>query len=112
MAERVLPTGTVTFLFSDMEGSTRLVRDLGPAAFSELLERHNEILRAAFARHGAVERGTQGDSFLVMFPEAPAALAAAATAQRSLAEAEWPDHAPVRVRMGLHTGVARLGGDE
>jgi len=112
MAERVLPTGTVTFLFSDMEGSTRLVRDLGPAVFSEVLERHNEILRTSFAAHGAVERGTQGDSFLVMFPEAPAALAAAAAAQRTLAEADWPDDAPVRVRMGLHTGVARLGGDD
>jgi predicted ATPase/class 3 adenylate cyclase len=112
MAERVLPTGTVTFLFSDMEGSTRLVRDLGPATFADLLERHNEILRTAFATHDGVERGTQGDSFLVMFPEAPAALAAAAAAQRAMADADWPDGAPVRVRMGLHTGVARLGGDD
>lgn len=112
MAERVLPTGTVTFLFSDMEGSTRLVRDQGPAVFAELLERHNEILRSAFAAHAGVERGTQGDSFLVMFPEAPAALAAAADAQRALAATDWPKGAPVRVRMGLHTGIARLGGDD
>jgi predicted ATPase/class 3 adenylate cyclase len=112
MAERVLPTGTVTFLFSDMEGSTRLVRDLGPATFADLLEQHNEILRTAFAAHDGVERGTQGDSFLVMFPEAPAALAAAAAAQRAMADADWPEGAPVRVRMGLHTGVARLGGDD
>ena len=112
MAERVLPTGTVTFLFSDMEGSTRLVRDLGPAVFTEVLERHNALLREAFGRHGATERGTQGDSFLVMFPEAPAAVAAAADAQRALAASEWPEGATVGVRMGMHTGVGRLGGDD
>ena len=112
MAEGVLPTGTVTFLFSDMEGSTRLVQDLGPAVFTEVLERHNAVLREAFGRHGATERGTQGDSFLVMFPEAPAAVAAAADAQRALAGTEWPAAAGVRVRMGLHTGIARLGGDD
>ena len=112
MADRVLPTGTVTFLFSDMEGSTRLVQELGPAVFTEILERHNALLREAFVRHGATERGTQGDSFLVMFPEAPPAVAAAADAQRALAGTDWPADATVRVRMGLHTGVARLGGDD
>jgi predicted ATPase/class 3 adenylate cyclase len=112
MAERTLPTGTVTFLFSDMEGSTRLVRDLGPAAFTDVLERHNAILRQAFAGHGATERGTQGDSFLVMFSEAPEAVAAAAEAQRALGQEAWSRGATVRVRMGLHTGVARLGGDD
>ena len=112
MAEGVLPTGTVTFLFSDMEGSTRLVQDLGPAVFTEVIERHNAVLREAFGRHGATERGTQGDSFLVMFQEAPAAVAAAADAQRALAATEWPASAGVRVRMGLHTGIARLGGDD
>jgi predicted ATPase/class 3 adenylate cyclase len=112
MAARVFPTGTVTFLFSDMEGSTRLVQNLGPAVFTEVLERHNAVLREAFGRHGATERGTQGDSFLVMFPEAPAAVAAAAEAQRAMAGAEWPADGGVRVRMGLHTGVARLGGDD
>ncbi len=112
MAEGVLPTGTVTFLFSDMEGSTRLVQDLGPAVFTEVIERHNAVLREAFGRHGATERGTQGDSFLVMFPEAPAAVAAAADAQRALAGTEWPAAVRVRVRMGLHTGIARLGGDD
>src|SRR3990170_437076 len=85
MERRELPTGTVTFLFADMEGSTRLVADLGPAAFTDILDRHNRVLRAAFAAHGGFERGTQGDSFLVMFREAPAALAAAAQAQRGLA---------------------------
>jgi predicted ATPase/class 3 adenylate cyclase len=112
MAERVLPTGTVTFLFSDMEGSTRLVQDLGPAVFTEVLERHNAALRAAFTAHGGVERVTQGDSFLVMFPEAPEAVAAAADAQRALTGTEWPAGTAVRVRMGLHTGVGRRGGDD
>jgi predicted ATPase/class 3 adenylate cyclase len=109
---RILPSGTVTFLFSDIEGSTRLVQELGPAVFTEILERHNAILRAAFASHGGTERGTQGDSFLVMFSEAPAALAAAAEAQVALARADWPEGSAVRVRMGLHTGLGTLGGDD
>ena len=112
MTLRALPTGTVTFLFSDMEGSTRLVQQLGPARYGHVLERHNAILRAAFAAHGGTERGTQGDSFLVMFSEAPAAIAAAAAGQAGIAAASWPDDAPVRVRMGLHTGVGTLGGDD
>ncbi len=112
MTGRNLPTGTVTFLFSDMEGSTRLVQDLGPAVFTQVLEQHNAILREAFSGHGGVERGTQGDSFLVMFPEAPAAASAAAEAQVALAEATWAADAPVRVRMGLHTGIGTLGGDD
>jgi predicted ATPase/class 3 adenylate cyclase len=112
MTQRTLPTGTVTFLFSDMEGSTRLVQDLGPAAFTQVLEQHNAILREAFSGHGGVERGTQGDSFLVMFPEAPAAVSAAAEAQVALDKAAWAGEASVRVRMGLHTGIATLGGDD
>jgi predicted ATPase/class 3 adenylate cyclase len=112
MTDRVLPTGTVTFLFSDMEGSTRLVQDLGPAAFTRILEQHNALLREAFAGHGGTERGTQGDSFLVLFPEAPAAIAAAAAAQTGLHAAGWPADATVRVRMGLHTGLGTLGGDD
>jgi predicted ATPase/class 3 adenylate cyclase len=112
MGERPLPTGTVTFLFSDIEGSTRLVQELGPAAYTELLERHNAILRAAFQRHGGIERGTQGDSFLVMFREAPAAIEAAIEAQRELRSAAWPADAEVRVRMGVHAGLATRGGDD
>ena len=92
MRERPLPTGTITFLFSDMEGSTRLVQDLGPAAYAELLERHNAVLREAFARHAGIERGTQGDSFLELFTEAPAAVAAAVAAQLALGAAAWPAH--------------------
>jgi predicted ATPase/class 3 adenylate cyclase len=112
MPERPLPTGTVTFLFTDIEGSTRLVQDLGPAAYAELLERHNAILREAFAEHGGIERGTQGDSFLELFTEAPAAVAAAVEAQRALHAATWADGAEVRVRMGLHSGLGTLGGDD
>ena len=112
MHERHLPTGTVTFLFSDIEGSTRLVQALGPAVYTELLEQHNAILRAAFERHGGTERGTQGDSFLVMFPEAPAAVEAAVEAQRELLAATWPGNAEVRVRMGIHSGLGTLGGDD
>ncbi len=112
MAERVLPTGTITFLFSDMVGSTRLVSALGPTIFREILEHHNKILRAAFAAQGGTERGTQGDSFLVMFADAPSALRAAADAQRGLAAARWSGDADVRVRMGVHTGVGLLGGDD
>jgi predicted ATPase len=95
-----------------MEGSTRLVQTVGPAVFTEILELHNEMLRRAFATHGGTERGTQGDSFLVMFREAPAGVAAAACAQKALSSASWPQDAPVRVRMGLHTGVGILGGDD
>ena len=112
MSDRGLPTGTITFLFSDIEGSTRLVQDLGPAAYTQLLEQHNRILRQVFERHGGTERGTQGDSFLVMFREAPAAVEAAANIARRLAESPWPDGAIVRLRMGLHTGVGVLGGDD
>jgi class 3 adenylate cyclase len=112
MAGRALPTGTVTFLCSDMEGSTRLVHDLGAADFARVLEQHNAILREAFSRHGGVERGTQGDAFLVMFREAPAAVSAASEAQIALAGASWAGDAIVRVRMGVHTGLGRLGGDD
>ena len=112
MRERPLPTGTVTFLFSDIEGSTRLVQELGPAVYAELLERHNAIVRAAIERHGGTERGTQGDSFLVLFPEAPAAVQAAVEAQRELRTVPWPANVDVRVRMGLHAGLATLGGDD
>jgi predicted ATPase/class 3 adenylate cyclase len=110
-ANRVLPTGTVTFLFSDIEGSTHLVQSLGPA-YRPLLERHQALLRAAFEEAGGVEVGTEGDSFFVAFPSAPAAVAAAAAAQRALSGEAWPTTSgPVRVRMGLHSGEATLGGD-
>ena len=107
-----LPMGTVTFLFSDIEGSTRLVQDVGPDVYRSLLETHQGLLRAAFVAHGGVERGTQGDSFTVIFETAPAAVAAAIDAQRAIAAHAWPVGSAVRVRIGVHTGVGLAGGDD
>jgi len=112
MLERVLPTGTVTFLFSDMERSTQLVQKLGQEAFTSLLEQHHRILRAACSAHGGIELGTEGDSFFVIFTDAVAAVEAAVQAQKELAAASWPDDSRVRVRMGIHTGSGVLGGDD
>lgn len=105
------PTGTVTFLFSDIEGSTRLVAALGPS-YGPLLERHQALLRTAFDSNGGVEIATEGDSFFVVFGSAASAVTAAAAAQRALAAEPWPAQVgAVRVRIGLHTGEGRLGGD-
>ena len=105
-----LPTGTVTFLFTDIEGSTRLLEALGNA-YSAVLERHHALLREAIASGGGTEVSTEGDAFFAVFPSAPRALAAAVEAQRALAAVTWPVDAQVRVRMGLHTGEGTLGGD-
>jgi predicted ATPase/class 3 adenylate cyclase len=95
-AVRELPSGTVTFLFTDIEGSTRLLHDLGAERYAEALAEHRRVLREAFARHGGVEIDTQGDAFFVAFPTAPGAIAAAREAQALL---------EIPVRMGLHTGT-------
>ena len=105
-----LPTGTVTFLFSDIEGSTRLLQSLGER-YPAVLETHQDLLREAFGAHGGTVIGTEGDSFFVVFPDAPEALAGAVASQRALADHPWPDGARVKVRMGLHTGQGALGGD-
>ncbi|MDQ3345164.1 MAG: adenylate/guanylate cyclase domain-containing protein [Chloroflexota bacterium] len=105
-----LLTGTVTFLFSDIEGSTRLLRSQGDR-WPSILARHQELLRAAFVVQGGVEIGTEGDSFFVVFPTAPGGVAAAVAAQRALDAEAWPTDVAVRVRMGLHTGEASLGTD-
>jgi class 3 adenylate cyclase len=97
-----LPSGTVTFLFTDIEGSTKLLHDLGAEAYAEALAEHRRVLREVFSRHGGVEVDTQGDAFFVSFPTAPGALEAAAEAQEALAPG------PIRVRMGLHTGTPHL----
>ncbi len=99
---RPLPSGTVTFLFSDIEGSTRLLDEVGAAAYADALAEHRRLMREAFAMHGGVEVDTQGDAFFVAFPEADGALAAAAQAQTALAEG------PIRVRMGIHSGQPLL----
>ena len=103
-----LPSGTVTFLFSDIEGSTRLLQQLGER-WPELVSAHNSIMREAFANAGGREVDRQGDAFFAVFPRARNALAAAATIQRELAEREWPDAVDVRVRMGVHTGEPAVG---
>jgi predicted ATPase/class 3 adenylate cyclase len=105
-----LPTGTVTFLFTDIEGSTLLLQALADR-YDELLSEHCRIIRAAIADGGGTEVGTEGDSFFVAFPNAPRAIAAAVAAQRTLAAQAWPAGAEVRVRMGIHTGEGRRGGD-
>jgi predicted ATPase/class 3 adenylate cyclase len=105
-----LPIGTVTFLFTDIEGSTRLVQELGER-YGELLGDHCRIIRDAISAGGGIEVGTEGDSFFAVFPNAPAAVAATVAAQRALASQTWPEDADVRVRMGLHTGEGIQGGD-
>jgi predicted ATPase/class 3 adenylate cyclase len=102
MAEQ--PTGTVTMLFTDIEGSTRLLDRLGPERYREALDVHRRLLREAFARHSGYEVDYEGDAFFVAFASAEKALAAASEGQKTLAEAEWPEDGEIRVRMGLHTG--------
>ncbi|MEJ7757726.1 MAG: adenylate/guanylate cyclase domain-containing protein [Nocardioidaceae bacterium] len=98
-----LPTGTVSLVFSDIEGSTVLLSRLG-LAYAEALDGQRQVLRKAWAEHGGVELGTEGDSFFVVFPTADEAVAAAAQAQRELNGYPWPGGQQVRVRMGIHTG--------
>jgi class 3 adenylate cyclase len=107
-----LPTGTVTFLFTDIEGSTTLLQRLGDRRYAEVLAEHQRLLRDAFAQGNGQEVDTQGDAFLVAFPRARDAVATAVMAQRSLMKHGWPDGASLRVRMGLHTGepVRETGG--
>src|SRR3954453_10366125 len=102
-----LPGGTVTFLFSDIEGSTRLLTRLR-GRYAEVLAEHRRLLRAAFEAHDGHEVQTEGDAFFVAFRRASDAIAAAVTAQRSLASRRWPEGVDVRVRMGIHTGEAEV----
>jgi len=105
MAE--LPTGTVTLLFTDIEGSTRLLQRVGDA-YSELLAEHRRLLDEAFRRHEGVVVDSEGDAFFVAFSSAKDAVAAAEDAQRALAAHEWHEENEIRVRMGLHTGEPRV----
>src|SRR6266446_5897369 len=102
-----LPTGTVTFLFTDIEGSTRLLKQLGDRYASVLVE-CRRLLRASFQEWNGHEVDTQGDAFLVAFARATDAVLAAVEVQRALASHSWPEGAAVRVRMGLHTGEPTL----
>jgi len=101
-------TSTLTFLFSDIEGSTRLQEQLGMNPYAEVLGRHQALLRAAFAAHDGREQGTEGDSFFVVFESAREAVVAAVDAQRALAAEPWPAGIEVLVRMGIHAGEARV----
>src|SRR2546429_1784355 len=100
MAE--LPTGTVPFLFTDIEGPTKLLRDLGEG-YASVWKQHQLIIREALAAAGGAEVGTEGDSFFAAFSSAPGAGRAAVAAQRGLAAHAWPARSTGRVRIGLHT---------
>src|SRR3989440_3025394 len=106
-----LPTGTVTFFFSDIEGSTRLIQQLGER-YPDVLLAHHAIQREALAANGGHELRTEGDSFFIVFGSALEACAGAAAVQKRLHAYEWPDGGAVRVRIGLHTGEATLVGNE
>src|SRR5918912_4168001 len=108
MTPPTLPTGTVTLLFTDVEGSTALLHALGDD-YDELLAEHNRVVRETSQRFDGHVVDTQGDAFLVAFPTAAGAVAAATEIQHSIAAHEWPRGADVRVRMGIHTGEPRLG---
>ncbi len=105
-----LPSGIVTFVFTDIEGSTRLFRRIGDR-YPSLLQRHREILRAAWVAYGGFELATEGDSFFVAFAETADAIEACAKGQRDLTAEGWPVDAPIRVRMGVHSGLAVPRGD-
>jgi class 3 adenylate cyclase len=99
---RELPAGTVTSLFTDVEGSTKLLHELGAERYAQVLAEHRHVLREKFDAHGGVEVDTQGDAFFVAFTTAPGALAAATGALEGLAAG------PIRVRIGIHTGTPHL----
>ena len=104
-----LPGGTVTFVFTDIEGSTQLLQELGDQAYGQVSGDHRRLVRETFGAHGGTEIDTQGDAFFFSFPRARDAVAAAVAAQRALDGHEWPDGKEVRVRMGVHTGEPHLG---
>jgi predicted ATPase/class 3 adenylate cyclase len=106
-----LPTGTVTFLFTDIEGSTRLLQTLGEEWLA-VLEDHHRLLRGAIREAAGIDLRTEGDSFFAVFGSAPSAITAAASAQRALAAEAWPSAVTIRVRMGIHTGEGTVGGDD
>jgi class 3 adenylate cyclase/tetratricopeptide (TPR) repeat protein len=106
-----LPAGTVTLLFSDIEGSTRLLEHLGDG-YADVLDEHRRIVRDAVAAHGGHELRTEGDAFFVVFSRAGDAVRAAVAAQRGLGGSEWPRGGTVRVRIGVHTGEPRVVGND
>ena len=107
---RELPTGTVTLLFTDIEGSTRLLSQLGER-YASVLDECRHLLRAAFHANRGHEVDTQGDAFFVAFARASDAVAAAVDGQRALFTHAWPDGVAMRVRMGMHTGEPHLASE-
>ena len=105
-----LPSGTVTFLFTDVEGSTQMLRQLRDG-YADVMADHERLLRDAFQEAGGHEINTQGDSFFVAFRRPKDAVGAAVAAQRAVAEQTWPEGAELRVRIGIHTGDATVTGD-
>ncbi len=105
-----LPTGTVSFLFTDIEGSTKLLQQLGET-YRELLDDHHRILRGSIEEAGGVRVSTEGDGVFGAFAKANDAVAAAASAQLALERRSWPSQVEVRVRMGIHTGEGEVGPD-
>src|SRR5580765_4074540 len=104
-----LPGGTVTFVFTDIGGSTRLLQELGDEGYGSVSGDHRRLVREAFGARGGTEIDTQGDAFFFSFPRARDAVAAAVDAQRALRDHGWPDGREVSVRMGLHTGEPHVG---
>lgn len=104
-----LPGGTVTFVFTDIEGSTLLLQELGDEGYGRVSGDHRQIVRETFGARGGTEIDTQGDAFFFSFPRARDAVAAAVDAQRALRDHEWPEGRELRVRMGLHTGEPQVG---
>jgi class 3 adenylate cyclase len=104
-----LPAGTVTFVFTDIEGSTRLLQELGDEDYARTAADHRRIVRGAFEARGGTEIDTQGDAFFFSFPRARDAVGAAIDAQRELHAHDWPQEKHVLVRMGLHTGEPHMG---
>jgi class 3 adenylate cyclase len=104
-----LPSGTVTFVFSDIESSTALLKQLGDDAYADLLAIHRRLVRETFSGYHGQEIDTQGDAFFYSFARAREAVAAAVAVQQAHAEAKWPQGASVRLRLGLHTGEPAVG---
>jgi class 3 adenylate cyclase len=104
-----LPSGTVTFVFSDIEGSTALLKQLGDEKYAGVLRTHRRIMRETFGAHHGQEIDTQGDAFFYSFPRARDAVAAAVEVQRAHEHEAWPEDVSVRIRLGLHTGEPAVG---
>jgi len=105
-----LPSGTITFLFSDIEGSTRVVQRLGPG-YDQVLALHHRLLQEAIEKEGGLVVSTHGDSIFSVFISAPGAVRAALAGQKLLADQSWPTGGAIRVRMGIHTGEGQVSGD-